>query len=118
MNQTQKEPNKNNEIFTSRFYSMLSLCKKAGKLVSGESKCENAIRAKNARIILLSNDASKNTKKKFVNSSIYYKVPLYTMQEGKDALGGAIGDGQRSVVVIIDDGFAAQMVALLKKMNG
>jgi len=62
---------------------MLSLCQKSGKLVSGEESCEKAIRANLARVIIVAENASENTKKKFKNSSQYYKVPIYFFTDNK-----------------------------------
>jgi len=47
----------------SKFYSLLGLCKKAGKLVGGEVAVENAIRQKTAVLLILAGDASGNTRK-------------------------------------------------------
>lgn len=54
--------------------SLLSICQRAGKLVSGEVAVENAIRSHEVCLIIVSEDASENTKKKFKNSSEYYKI--------------------------------------------
>ena len=107
----------NKQVILSRIFSLFSLCKRAGLLVSGESKCENAIKSKNAKLVFLSSDASKNTRKKFVNSSNYYKVPLFFLEADKVTLGSAVGDGQRSVIAIIDSGFAKQIESLMEKIE-
>ena len=53
-----------------KIYSLLGLCQKAGKIVSGEVGCEAAIKNKTAKLLLLAEDASENTKKKFQNSYV------------------------------------------------
>lgn len=85
--------------------SMLSLATKAGKIVSGEFSTENAIKAGKARLVLIAEDASDNTKKMFMNMCDYYKVPLYIFST-KLELGHWIGKEKRASMAITDDGFA------------
>ena len=44
-----------------KFLSLLGLCKRAGKLAAGEVAAEQAVRGKKAFLLILSEDASKNT---------------------------------------------------------
>lgn len=97
----------------SRFYSLLGLCKKAGKLAGGEVAVENAIRQKTAALLILAGDASGNTKKKFKNSATYYKIPLIEVGE-KVSLGSAVGEEFRAILAITDAGFAKKLVELAK----
>ena len=73
-----------------KFFSLLGLCKRAGKLVAGEVAAEQAVRKKQAYLLILAQDASKNTKKKFTNSAVYYELPLAEIGT-KEELGRAIG---------------------------
>ena len=98
----------------SKFYSLLGLCKKAGKLVGGEVAVENAIRQKTAVLLILAEDASGNTKKKFNNSAAYYKIPLVETGE-KASLGRAVGDEIRAILAITDGGFAKKLMELAQK---
>ena len=59
-----------------KFFSLLGLCKRAGKLVAGEVAAEQAVRKKQAYLLILAQDASKNTKKKFTNKCKHYDVPI------------------------------------------
>ena len=95
--------------------SMLSLSKRAGQLVSGESKTENAIKRGKARLIIISFEASGNTRKKFTNSALYYKVPVYIINFTKEELGGIIGESQRSVIAVIGDNFIDDLKICLTK---
>ena len=49
-----------------KFFSLLGLCKRAGKLVAGAVAAEQAVRKKQAFLLILAQDASKNTKKKLI----------------------------------------------------
>ncbi len=88
-----------------RIYSLLGLCQKAGKLVSGEFSVENAIKGGKACLVIVSNDASENTSKKFRDKCDYYEVPFYMFGD-KEKLGHAIGKEVRTSIAITDDGFA------------
>ena len=57
-----------------KFYSLLGLCKRSGNLEAGETAAEQAVRKKNAELLILAGDASANTKKKFRNSAAYYGI--------------------------------------------
>ena len=59
-----------------KVYSMLGLCMRAGKLKSGELSVLEAVRGKKAHVVVVSEDASDNTKKLFADKCSYYKVPI------------------------------------------
>ena len=79
---------------------LLGLCRKAGKSASGEFSCEDAIRKGTAHLVLLSEDASHNTHKKFHNKCTFYSVPIIDTPFSKEALGAAMGQTARSCVAI------------------
>lgn len=94
-----------------KILSLLGLCMRAGRLVSGEAKCETAIRQGEAKLVVLASDVSANTAKKFNNSAYYYKLPVVTA--GTIAqLGHALGKAHRAVAVVTDEGFAKKIAAL------
>ena len=92
--------------------SYLGLCKKAGLLVSGESGCENSLRAKTAKLVITACDASDNTKKKFCNKCFFYQTPYYSLFT-KEELSGAIGEYNRSTVAVTDEKLANTIIACL-----
>ena len=53
---------------------------RAGKLVSGEFCTEREIKSRKARLVIVAEDASDNTRKKFKNMCDFYDVPLYFYQ--------------------------------------
>ncbi len=57
-------------------YSFLGLAMKAGKLLSGESSCERAIRSRIVYLVIVADDASQNTKKKFTDMCSYRGVEI------------------------------------------
>ena len=87
----------------------LGLCQRAGKLKSGEFAVLEAIRKKTAVMVIVSNDASDNTKKEFSDKCSYYKVPIY-FYGTMDELGHAIGKDVRTSLAITDAGFAKTLI--------
>jgi len=96
--------------------SILSLCKKAGMLKTGDFAAEKALRAKEAKLIIIADDASDNTKKKFVNKTFYYKTPVYIYGCISD-LSHVTGVVNRAVFAVTDCGFAANIEKKLKDAN-
>lgn len=97
---------------TDNVYSFLGLAMKAGKLVSGEEGCEKTIRSEKAYLVIVAEDASENTAKKFSNACEYRKVP-YVRFGHKEELGRLLGKEIRSVVTVTDAGFAQRLTELI-----
>ena len=88
-----------------KVYSMIGMAMKAGRIASGEFSTEKAVKTGKAALVIVSQAASENTKKKFRNMCTYYEVPLYFLGE-KEELGHAIGREFRASLAVLDDGFA------------
>lgn len=88
-----------------KVYSMLGLATKAGCVKSGEFSTEKAIKSYKAFLVLISIDASDNTKKMFSNMCSFYKVPMYEYGT-KEELGHAMGKELRASLAITNQGFA------------
>ena len=93
---------------------MLGLSSKAGRAVSGEFQCEEALKSGKARLVVVAQDVSANTYKKFKNKSEYYHVPFYQLSCDYEGLGRAICKEKRSCVAVTDTGLAG---SILKKME-
>jgi len=91
---------------------MLGLACKAGRLVSGEDIVRNSVRKNKVKLMIISEDASENTKKRFLNAAEFYKVPVVIWGQ-KEVLGSSIGKSDRSVVGICDEGFKKSISSLL-----
>ena len=89
----------------SKSLGTLGLAMKSGNVVSGEFLTEQAIRAGTARLVIVAEDASDNTKKKFQNMCDFYKVPIYFFED-KDTLGHAMGKEFRASLAVTDAGLA------------
>lgn len=89
----------------SKALSLISLATKAGKTKSGEFLTEKEVKEGNAYLVIVAEDASDNTKKKFQNMCNFYKVPIYFYGD-KDTLGHAMGKEFRASLAVTDAGFA------------
>ncbi len=89
----------------SKAMSMISLATKAGKTASGEFSTEQSVKSFRAELVIVANDASDNTKKKFKNMCEFYEVPMYVYGD-KDSLGHAMGKEYRAMLAVNDAGFA------------
>ena len=88
-----------------RFFGMLGLAKRAGKVSTGAFICDKMIRSRKARLVILACDASENTKKSVTNSCSFYNIKLIETAD-MASLGHATGGGERAVVSVNDDNFA------------
>nr|WP_297706931.1 ribosomal L7Ae/L30e/S12e/Gadd45 family protein [uncultured Butyrivibrio sp.] len=101
---------------SNKIYSLLGLCMRAGKLKSGEFAVLDAIRKHTAELVIVSEDASDNTKKQFNDKCSYYKVPIFFFGD-KEELGHAIGKDVRTSLAITDQGFAQSLRKNLLSTN-
>ena len=92
---------------------MLGIAAKAGAVASGETAAEHAVRSGKASLVIISEDASDNTRKKFTNLCRYREVP-FVVFGAKAALGRAAGKGERSSLAVTDPSLAE---ALLSRMH-
>lgn len=92
--------------------SFLGLANRAGKLISGEELAVKEIQRGNAKLVILSEDASRNTEKKITDKAAFYQVPVRRVQN-REILGQAIGKDARVVVAVTDAGFAKKLKMLI-----
>lgn len=85
--------------------SLIGIAKKAGKVAAGEFQTENAVKSGKACLVVISEEASENTKKKFRNMCTFYEVPVI-FYGTKDELGRAIGCEFRASIAILDEGLS------------
>lgn len=93
---------------------MLGLAAKAGRVASGEFATEKSVKSGKAWLVIVSGDASDNTKKMFSNMCGFYRVPRY-FYGTKEELGHAIGKAMRSSLAITDENFAKSLIKHLEQ---
>ncbi len=84
---------------------------RAGKLVTGEEMTVKEVKKQKAKLVLVANDAGKNTQKKVKDKSSFYQVPCLDVFHSEE-LSQAIGK-PRMVVGILDSGFAKRIEELI-----
>ena len=89
-----------------RILSLAGLSAKAGKALSGEFQCEEAVRSRKAHLVLIASDSSGNTRKKFVDKCAFYHIPCMILEADKAKLGHAVGKEERACVALMDKGLA------------
>lgn len=95
-----------------RMLNMLGLCMRAGKIISGEKACVQAVRMGSACAVLLDSAAAKNTTKSVTDACAFYEVPLIRTPENE--LGFAIGKPGRMVAAVTDPSMADRILQLEK----
>ncbi len=95
----QNRPNKD------RVLSMLGLATRSRNVVSGGFATEEAVKRGKAYLVIIAEDASDNTRKKYSNMCEFYEVPC-VYYSVKAILGHAIGKEERSCLAVTDQGFA------------
>ncbi len=95
----QEKPNRN------RVLSMLGLAARSRNVVSGGFATEEAVKSGKAYLVIIAEDASDNTRKKYSNMCEFYEVP-YEYYSVKEMLGHSIGKEERSCLAVTDKGFA------------
>ena len=99
---------------TDKVLSMLGLCARARKIVSGEFSTEKAVKEGKAQLVIVAEDASDNTKKLFFNKCEFYEVPCY-IYGSKESLGHSIGSQMRSSAAVTDECLASEIIIRLRE---
>jgi ribosomal protein L7Ae-like RNA K-turn-binding protein len=97
-------------------YSFLGLIQKSGNLVSGSDVVEMEIKKKKCKLLIISMDASDNTREKFEKLARLYNVNYVTFGN-KEEIGISIGKSSRSILSIKDENFAKGFLNKIGKNN-
>ena len=101
-----------------KLLSFISLMKKSGTLKSGEFSVMEAIKNKEARLVIIAGDASENTKKRFTDKAGYREISLIEFAD-KLSLGKAIGKDYAVSIAVCDKGFAEAFCCKYRRyLNG
>lgn len=88
-----------------KLFRMIGMACRAGKIEVGEAKTEDRLRHKKTKLVIISEDASENTVKKFKSLCEGHKVSLVTAGS-REILGNYTGRDNAVVLSVSDDGFA------------
>ena len=93
-----------------RALSMLGLCARAGKLITGEKAVVQAVRSGSCFVVLLDGGVAQNGEKAVSQACASHGVPLLRAEPGR--LGEAIGRPGRMAAGVTDPRMAARIVEL------
>ncbi|NLD50119.1 MAG: 50S ribosomal protein L7ae [Clostridiaceae bacterium] len=99
-----------------RIYSFIGLARKANRLLSGEDTCERAIKAGKVELIIIAEDASENTRKRFIDACNYRNVNI-RIYGRKEYLGRFTGKNVRSVIAILEKNFSKRLIEMIDSVN-
>lgn len=99
-----------------KILSMLGLAARSRNVVSGGFSTENAVKSRQAYLVIAALDASDNTKKKIRNMCEFYKVPFYMFGK-KEELGHFMGKQERTSLALTDEGFAKAIRKYLEDLR-
>ena len=88
-----------------KILSYLGFATRARKAVSGEFSVEKSIKQRKAKLVIVSEEASQNTRKKFTDMCEFRKIPLYFFGTGEE-LGRACGKDFRISMAVEHEGLA------------
>lgn len=86
-------------------FHLIGLATKAGKVKSGEFSTEQSIKKGRACLVIVAEEASENTRKKFQDMCRNYHVEICFLGS-KDELGRFTGKEMRASLAVEDKGFA------------
>ena len=95
-----------------KFFNFLGLAKRAGNIVEGYSRCDEQRNKKD--LIIISDDASNSTRKKFKNHCTAKNIELIE-DFSKEELGFAIGREEVKILAITDKNMAEKLMFLYRE---
>lgn len=97
--------------------SLLGLCLRAGKLVSGDDAVADTVSAGDARLIVLAQDAGANISRRAARYTEMHHIPVLRIAADAADMGWAIGRKTTAICCITDIGFAAAAAAKAAKAD-
>lgn len=97
--------------------ALIGIAKKAGRTAAGEYQTEKAVKTGKASLVIVSEEASENTKKKFRDMCTFYGIPIF-FYGGKEELGAAIGTEFRASLAVTDAGLSESIRKKLEQRDG
>ena len=100
-----------------KVYSLLGFAAKAGRLSSGVFAAEKSVKTGKALLVVIAEDASENTRKRFSNMCSWYEVPCITTGT-REELGHATGPEVRAVLAVQDENLADAVIKEYNRSKG
>lgn len=94
--------------------SMLGLCRRAGKVVSGDTATRQSILKNEVKLLILAGDTAKRTKENFIQLAEEKDIPVFCYAT-KNELGILLGKKPRTVVAITDEQLARGITRAMER---
>ena len=94
-----------------KFFNFLGLTKRSGNLIEGYSKCDEQRNRQRFYLVIIAEDASNSTRKKFKNHCT--EKDIYLIEDfSKEELGSSIGREEIKILAVTDKNMAEKLVSL------
>ncbi|MFB5191468.1 L7Ae/L30e/S12e/Gadd45 family ribosomal protein [Alicyclobacillus fastidiosus] len=100
-----------------KVFGLIGLARRAGAIVDGQERILAAIASAQAKLVVVTEDAGANGRKKLHDKANTYGVPCVTFAN-KVQLGRAIGRDAVAAIAVSDAGFAAKLLERFGELNG
>lgn len=104
------------ELVLERVSSLLSLARKAGKIVDGREAVEKGMEKGTVKLLVLAEDLSSNSFKEMKDTCLKKGIRFYSYLS-KDEIGALIGKGERGAVGIADASFSKLLEKEFDRFN-
>lgn len=91
---------------TEKTLQFLGLMRRAGKLPLGQSRVEEAVRKRQAALLLLASDAGRDIRRKTERLASESGVVLQTLPGKREEISHFVGSRNTAVLAVTDAGFA------------
>lgn len=88
-----------------RVKGVLGLARRAGALAVGTVGVVDAIRSGKAKLVLIADGVSENTRKRLTDKASFRSVPTEFLPFGAEELGHCVGKGDSSSAAILQENF-------------
>lgn len=99
-----------------KFFQFLGLTKKAGNVLEGYNRCEEALNKARIFLFILSAESSENTKDKFRRYCEENNIP-FIQGCSSERLGLALGKPEINVLCITNKGMSKKLLQLWEECN-
>ncbi len=101
-------------MINNKVLGLIGLAMKAGKVVFGADSVEENILKRKVKLVIISEESSERTKKKFIEICEKYNIPTIIYGD-IESLSNAIGKNNKAIIGIKDINFAN---SIQKKYDG
>ncbi|MEQ8200191.1 MAG: ribosomal L7Ae/L30e/S12e/Gadd45 family protein [Syntrophomonadaceae bacterium] len=99
-----------------KVYDLIGIAQRAGKATSGTAAVQRSLKGTRARLLIISEDVSLNTREALLRVSQKHKVPCIILGNSHE-LGHSIGKPLRVALTIDDSGLADAIVKAVRSVD-